>query len=98
MFVGKGLSKRVQSNVILQVCWFLVCSCGPGVIWAVVAIRRSDNLQQAEALVLSMLISPNGGVWGDLFSLCRTYNQDEMRISLKRVIPRQHAPNAYAAC
>ena len=38
MLVDKGLSKRVQSNVIVQVCWFLVCSCRPGVIWAVVAI------------------------------------------------------------
>ena len=35
-------------------------------------LGRSGNLQQAEALVLSMLISPYGGVWGNFFSRCRS--------------------------
>ncbi|KAG5109328.1 hypothetical protein JHK82_038551 [Glycine max] len=45
-------------------------------------LGRSGNLQQAEALVLSMIISPYGGVWGNLFSRCRTYNQVEKGIRI----------------
>ncbi|XP_057726321.1 pentatricopeptide repeat-containing protein At4g39952, mitochondrial [Arachis stenosperma] len=43
-------------------------------------LGRSGNLQEAEALVLSMPIHPDGGVWGALLSACKTYNQVEMGI------------------
>ncbi|XP_028769000.1 pentatricopeptide repeat-containing protein At4g39952, mitochondrial [Neltuma alba] len=45
-------------------------------------LGRSGNLQEAEALVLSMPISPDGGVWGAILSACKTHNQIEMGIRI----------------
>ncbi|TKY74788.1 Pentatricopeptide repeat-containing protein mitochondrial [Spatholobus suberectus] len=45
-------------------------------------LGRSGNLQEAEDMVLSMPISPDGGVWGALLSHCKTYNQVEMGIRI----------------
>lgn len=45
-------------------------------------LGRSGNLEEAEELVLSMPISPDGGVWGALLSACKTHNQIEMGIRI----------------
>ncbi|KAK7310671.1 hypothetical protein RJT34_08314 [Clitoria ternatea] len=45
-------------------------------------LGRSGNLQEAEALVLSMPISPDGSVWAALLGHCKTYNQTEMGIRI----------------
>lgn len=50
-------------------------------------LGRSGNLQEAEALVMSMPISPDGGVWGALLSACVVHNEIEMGIGIaKRAI------------
>lgn len=45
-------------------------------------LGRSCNLEEAEELVLSMPIPPDGGVWGALLSACKTHNQIEMGIRI----------------
>ena len=47
-------------------------------------LGRSGNLQEAEALVLSMPISPDGGVWGTLLSSCKIHNEIEMGIRIAK--------------
>ncbi|RVW25650.1 Pentatricopeptide repeat-containing protein, mitochondrial [Vitis vinifera] len=47
-------------------------------------LGRSGNLQEAEALVLSMPISPDGGVWGALLSSCKIHNEIEMGIRIAK--------------
>ncbi|KAK7276904.1 hypothetical protein RIF29_18052 [Crotalaria pallida] len=47
-------------------------------------LGRSGNLQEAEALVLSMPVSPGDGVWGALLSACKTHNQIEMGIRIAK--------------
>lgn len=47
-------------------------------------LGRSGNLQEAEALVLSMPVSPDGGVWGSLLSACIKHNQNDMGVRVAR--------------
>ncbi|XWS41588.1 hypothetical protein CRYUN_Cryun17cG0094800 [Craigia yunnanensis] len=47
-------------------------------------LGRSGNLQEAEALVMSMPISPDGGVWGALLSACVVHNEIEMGIRIAK--------------
>ncbi|KAF8411447.1 hypothetical protein HHK36_003998 [Tetracentron sinense] len=41
-------------------------------------LGRSGNLHEAEAMILSMPIVPDGGVWGALLSACRIHNDIKM--------------------
>ncbi|PON47652.1 Pentatricopeptide repeat [Parasponia andersonii] len=47
-------------------------------------LGRSGNLQEAEALVLSMPISPDGGVWGSLSSACIKHSEYDMGVRVAR--------------
>ncbi|XVF17268.1 hypothetical protein REPUB_Repub10bG0105300 [Reevesia pubescens] len=47
-------------------------------------LGRSGNLQEAEALVMSMPISPDGGVWGALLSACVVHNEIEMGVRIAK--------------
>ncbi|OMO73083.1 hypothetical protein COLO4_27268 [Corchorus olitorius] len=47
-------------------------------------LGRSGNLHEAEALVLSMPISPDGSVWGALLSACVIHNETEMGIRIAK--------------
>ncbi|KAE8697380.1 Pentatricopeptide repeat-containing protein [Hibiscus syriacus] len=59
-------------------------------------LGRSGNLQEAEALVMSMPISPDGGVWGALLSACVVHNENEMAIRIaKRVIDSDPENDGY---
>ncbi|GKU94129.1 hypothetical protein SLEP1_g7657 [Rubroshorea leprosula] len=50
-------------------------------------LGRSGNLQEAEALVMSMPMTPDGGVWGALLSSCIIHDEIEMGIRIaKRAI------------
>ncbi|KVI03207.1 Pentatricopeptide repeat-containing protein [Cynara cardunculus var. scolymus] len=50
-------------------------------------LGRSGYLLEAENLVLSMPIVPDGGLWGALLSACKTHNNPEMGIRIaKRAI------------
>ncbi|KAG0469655.1 hypothetical protein HPP92_015744 [Vanilla planifolia] len=42
------------------------------------ALGRSGNLLEAEALVLSMPMKPDGGIWGALLSACYIHKNVEM--------------------
>ncbi|KAL5704366.1 hypothetical protein ACHQM5_022806 [Ranunculus cassubicifolius] len=41
-------------------------------------LGRSGNLQDAEAMVQSMPISPDGGIWGSLLNACNIHNNIEI--------------------
>ncbi|KAF4358246.1 hypothetical protein G4B88_009202 [Cannabis sativa] len=47
-------------------------------------LGRSGNLQDAETLVLSMPISPDGGVWGSLLSACIKHHEYDMGVRVAR--------------
>ncbi|KAK7410222.1 hypothetical protein VNO78_00838 [Psophocarpus tetragonolobus] len=47
-------------------------------------LGRSGNVEEAEAMVLSIPISPDGGVWGALLGHCKTHNQIEMGIRIAK--------------
>ncbi|XP_023769247.1 pentatricopeptide repeat-containing protein At4g39952, mitochondrial [Lactuca sativa] len=50
-------------------------------------LGRLGNLYEAEDLVLTMPIVPDGGLWGTLLSACKTHNNPEMGIRVaKRAI------------
>lgn len=45
---------------------------------------RSGNLHEAENLVLSMPIAPDGGIWGSLLSACKIHNNAEFGIRVAK--------------
>ncbi|CAK9163262.1 unnamed protein product [Ilex paraguariensis] len=47
-------------------------------------LSRSGNLQEAEALVLSMPIAADGGLWGALLGACKIHNDPEMGIRIAK--------------
>lgn len=50
-------------------------------------LGRSGNLQEAEDLVLSMPMDPDGRIWGALLSACKIHNEIDMGIRVaKRAI------------
>lgn len=71
---GKYLFARMQSKGVKPNLKHYTCM--------VDLLGRSGNLQEAEALVLSMPITPDGGIWGALLSACKTHNQIEMGIRI----------------
>lgn len=71
---GKYLFDRMQSYSVKPNLKHYTCM--------VDLLGKSGNLQEAETLVLSMPISPDGGVWGALLSACVTHNQIEMGIRI----------------
>ncbi|XP_044489731.1 pentatricopeptide repeat-containing protein At4g39952, mitochondrial [Mangifera indica] len=48
-------------------------------------LGRSGNLQEAEALVMSMPIPPDGGVWGAMLSACKLHNEIEMGVRMAKL-------------
>ncbi|KAE9606377.1 putative tetratricopeptide-like helical domain-containing protein [Lupinus albus] len=73
---GKNLFSKMQSYSFKPDLKHYTCM--------VDLLGRSGNLQEAEALVLSMPVSPDGGVWGALLSACKTYNEIEMGIRVAK--------------
>ncbi|KAI4306045.1 hypothetical protein L6164_029357 [Bauhinia variegata] len=73
---GKYLFTRMQSYSVKPNLKHYTCM--------VDLLGRSGNLQEAEALVLSMPISPDGGLWGALLNACKIHNQTEMGIKIAR--------------
>ncbi|KAK9949566.1 hypothetical protein M0R45_005083 [Rubus argutus] len=47
-------------------------------------LGRSGNLQEAEDLVMSMPISPDGGVWGSLLGACKIHNEIELGVRVAK--------------
>ncbi|CAL5323824.1 unnamed protein product [Camellia sinensis] len=47
-------------------------------------LGRSGNLHEAEDLVLSMPIAPDGGLWGALLSACKIHDDTEMGIRIAK--------------
>jgi len=47
-------------------------------------LGRSGNLKEAEDLVQSMPICPDGGVWGTLLSACKIHNEIEIGIRVAK--------------
>ncbi|CAK7334707.1 unnamed protein product [Dovyalis caffra] len=59
-------------------------------------LGRSGDLQDAEELVQSMPICPDGGVWGTLLSACKIHNEIEMAIRVaKRAIESDPENDGY---
>ncbi|XP_022739957.1 pentatricopeptide repeat-containing protein At4g39952, mitochondrial [Durio zibethinus] len=59
-------------------------------------LGRSGNLHEAEALVMSMPITPDGGVWGALLSACVVHNEIEMGVRIaKRAIDSDPENDGY---
>ncbi|KAF5749791.1 pentatricopeptide repeat-containing protein [Tripterygium wilfordii] len=59
-------------------------------------LGRSGNLQEAEEMVLSMPVSPDGGVWGTLLSACKTHNDIETGVRIaKRAIESDPENDGY---
>ncbi|XVE86797.1 hypothetical protein DITRI_Ditri18aG0063000 [Diplodiscus trichospermus] len=59
-------------------------------------LGRSGNLQEAEALVMSMPMAPDGGVWGALLSACVVHNEIEMGLRIaKRAIDSDPENDGY---
>ncbi|XP_057959243.1 pentatricopeptide repeat-containing protein At4g39952, mitochondrial [Malania oleifera] len=48
-------------------------------------LGRSGNLQEAEALIQSMPVSPDGCVWGALLNACKLHNEIEMGIRIAKL-------------
>lgn len=47
-------------------------------------LGKSGNLQEAEDMVLSMPITPDGGLWGALLSACNIHTEVEMGIRIAK--------------
>ncbi|XP_052197696.1 pentatricopeptide repeat-containing protein At4g39952, mitochondrial [Diospyros lotus] len=47
-------------------------------------LGRSGNLHEAEDLVLSMPIAPDGGLWGALLSACKIHNNTQMGMRIAK--------------
>lgn len=48
-------------------------------------LGRSGELEEAEALVLSMPVSPDGCIWGALLSACKNHNKIDMGIRVAKL-------------
>ena len=73
---GKCLFNRMQDYSIKPNLKHYACM--------VDLLGRSGNLQEAEALVLSMPFSPDGGVWGALLSACKIHNEIETGVRIAK--------------
>uniref|UniRef100_A0A7N2R736 Pentatricopeptide repeat-containing protein n=1 Tax=Quercus lobata TaxID=97700 RepID=A0A7N2R736_QUELO len=73
---GKGLFNRMQDYSIKPNLKHYACMID--------LLGRSGNLQEAEALVLSMPFSPDGGVWGALLSACKIHNEIETGVRIAK--------------
>lgn len=47
-------------------------------------LGKSGNLQEAEDIVMSMPITPDGGLWGALLSACKIYNEVEIGLRIAK--------------
>ncbi|KAE8665972.1 Pentatricopeptide repeat-containing protein [Hibiscus syriacus] len=84
---GKFLFSRMEHNSVNPNLKHYACMTD--------LLGRSGNLQEAEALVMSMLISPDGSVWGALLSAC-VHNESEMAIRIStRVIDSDPQNDGY---
>ncbi|KNA07486.1 hypothetical protein SOVF_171420 [Spinacia oleracea] len=45
-------------------------------------LGKSGNLQEAENIVMSMPITPDGGLWGTLLSACKIHNEVEIGLRI----------------
>lgn len=45
---------------------------------------KSGHFQEAEDMILSMPIEPDGGVWGTLLSACKMHGNFEMRLRVAK--------------
>ncbi|XP_050240803.1 pentatricopeptide repeat-containing protein At4g39952, mitochondrial-like [Quercus robur] len=72
----KGLFNRMQDYSIKPNLKHYACMID--------LLGRSGNLQEAEALVLSMPFSPDGGVWGALLSACKIHNEIETGVRIAK--------------
>lgn len=45
-------------------------------------LGKSGNLQEAEDIVMSMPITPDGGLWGALLSACKIHNEVEIGLRI----------------
>ncbi|XP_026385828.1 pentatricopeptide repeat-containing protein At4g39952, mitochondrial-like [Papaver somniferum] len=67
---GKDIFSRMERYAIQPTLKHYACM--------VDLLGRAGYLHEAENLVLSMPIVPDGGVWGSLLGCCRTHNDVEM--------------------
>nr|UPT48666.1 pentatricopeptide repeat protein AaPPR576 [Agave angustifolia]UPT49188.1 pentatricopeptide repeat protein AaPPR1162 [Agave angustifolia]UPT49495.1 pentatricopeptide repeat protein AaPPR658 [Agave angustifolia]UPT49540.1 pentatricopeptide repeat protein AaPPR796 [Agave angustifolia] len=76
---GKSLFDRMRNYSIQPALKHYACM--------VDLLARSGNLYEAEALIHSMPIEPDGAIWGALLGACHIYNNAEMgeRIANKAV-------------
>ncbi|GAB4824338.1 hypothetical protein Ancab_007226 [Ancistrocladus abbreviatus] len=47
-------------------------------------LGKSGNLKEAEEMVLSMPVNPDGDIWGSLLSACKIHNEVEMAMRIAR--------------
>ncbi|KAK9281865.1 hypothetical protein L1049_004772 [Liquidambar formosana] len=73
---GKYLFSKMQDHSVTPNLKHYACM--------VDLLGRSGNLQEAEALVLSMPISPDRGIWGALLSACNIHNEIEMGVRIAK--------------
>ncbi|XP_048438028.1 pentatricopeptide repeat-containing protein At4g39952, mitochondrial-like isoform X1 [Pyrus x bretschneideri] len=73
---GKYLFRRMQDLSLQPHLKHYACMVG--------ILGRSGKLQEAEDLVLSMPISPDGGVWGSLLGACKIHNEIELGVRVAR--------------
>ncbi|KAM0971213.1 hypothetical protein ACFX2A_019486 [Malus domestica] len=73
---GKYLFLRMQDLSLQPHLKHYACMVG--------ILGRSGKLQEAEDLVLSMPISPDGGVWGSLLGACKIHNEIELGVRVAR--------------
>ncbi|KAL5751497.1 hypothetical protein ACOSP7_021704 [Xanthoceras sorbifolium] len=74
---GKYLFKRMEHYSVKPNLKHYACM--------VDALGRSGNLVEAEAVVKSMPIQPDRGVWGALLSACKHHNEIEMGIRMAKL-------------
>ncbi|KAM7277145.1 hypothetical protein ACFE04_019011 [Oxalis oulophora] len=73
---GKYLFDKMQNYSVIPSLKHYACM--------VDLLGRSGDLQEAEALVMSMPIPPDGGVWGALLSACKIHDDTEMGIRVAK--------------
>ncbi|CAN0913292.1 Pentatricopeptide repeat-containing protein At4g39952, mitochondrial [Linum grandiflorum] len=73
---GKHLFNRMKSYSVMPTLKHYAC--------IVDLLGRSGNLMEAEKLVLSMPVKPDGGVWGALLSACKMHDEMETGIRIAK--------------
>lgn len=84
-YEGKALFHKMKEHSLIPTLKHYACM--------VDLLGRSGNLEEAEAVILSMPITPDGVIWGSLLTACKLHNNTDMGIKIAKQATKSDPEN-----